>query len=98
MDPAHTPKNLFHQIEDFVQQHQTKIAALTMDNRRSITATNHTLDKLKAELKRVGAALMHLAKSPSLLQLADPPTQSPMVMASSLTNLLVVLEQSTAPI
>lgn len=48
MDPAHTPKNLFQQIEDFVQQHQTKIAALTMDNRRSITATNHTLDKLKA--------------------------------------------------
>lgn len=75
-----------------MQQRQTKIAALTMDNRRSITANNQTLDKLKAELQRVGAAVMHLAKAPSLLQLADPPTQSPMVMASSLTNPLVVLE------
>lgn len=98
MDPAHTPKNLFQQIENFVQQHQTKIAALTMDNRRSTMATNHTLDKLKAELQRVGAAVMHLAKAPSLLQLADPPTQSPMVTASSLTSPLDVLEQSTVPI
>lgn len=89
-------KNLFQQIDGFVRQHQTKIAALTMENRRSITATNHTLDKLKTELQWVGVAVMHLAKAPSLLQLADPPTQSPMVMASSFTNPLVVLEQSTA--